>query len=242
MQSYRNVGHTDAIIIQTNWNSIVYTFSGGLVVKHPESHVLKLFSKELLFHFDKVQVLMVSYSFSEISGIQVLMGILSEYKGDSQVKTWASNYFERSLGTRAVAGGVGSFTCVTLWRSSKDWYTSSLWSRRLWWLVVRRVARKINPLLMTPQSLQLEMELRKLARKLAVSVIAFLFPLGLILINVRLVNPSIALSFVNKDKTGEHLVYLWVLISTRLESSLTRFQSVRKMQRKERKEHTCRRC
>jgi hypothetical protein len=29
---------------------------------------------------------MASYSFSEISGIQALMGILSAYKGDSQVK------------------------------------------------------------------------------------------------------------------------------------------------------------
>ena len=51
---------------------------------------------------------MASYSFSEISGIQALMGILSVYKGDSQVKTWVSNYFERSLGTRAVTGGAGS--------------------------------------------------------------------------------------------------------------------------------------
>jgi hypothetical protein len=51
---------------------------------------------------------MASYSFSEISGIQALMGILSACKGDSQVKTWVSNHFERSLGTRAVAGGAGS--------------------------------------------------------------------------------------------------------------------------------------
>jgi hypothetical protein len=108
MQAYRNVGHTDAIIKQTKWNSIVYTFYGELVEKHQESHALKLFSKELLLHFDEVQALMASYSFSEISGIQALMGILSAYKGDSQVKTWVSNYFERSLGTRAVAGGAGS--------------------------------------------------------------------------------------------------------------------------------------
>jgi len=85
MQAYRNVGHTDAIIKQTKWNSIVYFF-GELVEKHPESHALKLFSKELL-HFDEVQALMASYSFSEISGIQALMGILSACKGDSQVKT-----------------------------------------------------------------------------------------------------------------------------------------------------------
>jgi hypothetical protein len=86
MQAYRNVGHTDAIIKQTKWNSIVYFF-GELVRKHPESHALKLFSKELLLHFDEVQALMASYSFSEISGIQALMGILSACKGDSQVKT-----------------------------------------------------------------------------------------------------------------------------------------------------------
>jgi len=108
MQAYKNVGHTDAIIKQTKWNSIVYTLFSELVEKHPESHALKLFSKELLLHFDEVQALMASYSFSEISGIQSLMGILSAYKGDSQVKTWVSNYFERSLGTRAVAGAAGS--------------------------------------------------------------------------------------------------------------------------------------
>jgi hypothetical protein len=50
---------------------------------------------------------MTSYSFSEISGIQELMGILSAHTGDSQVKTWVSNYFEGSLGTKAVAGGAG---------------------------------------------------------------------------------------------------------------------------------------
>jgi len=108
MQAYKNVGHTDAIIKQTKWNSIVYTFFSELLERHPESHALKLFSKELLLHFDEVQALMASYSFSEISGIQSLMGILSAYKGDSQVKTWVSNYFERSLGTRAVAGAAGS--------------------------------------------------------------------------------------------------------------------------------------
>ena len=77
MQAYKNVGHTDAIIKQTKWNSIVYTFFSELVEKHPESHAWKLFSKELLFHFDEVQALMASYSFSEISGIQALKGILS---------------------------------------------------------------------------------------------------------------------------------------------------------------------
>ncbi len=100
------MGHTDAIIKQTKWNNIAYTFYDELVEKHPESHVVKLFSKELLQHFDEVQALMDSYSFSEISGIQAFMGILSAYKGDSQVKTWVSNYFERSLGTSAVAGEV----------------------------------------------------------------------------------------------------------------------------------------
>ncbi len=51
--------------------------------------MLKLFSKELLFHFD------------EISQCAT--------EGDSQVKTWVPNYFERSLGTRAGSGGAGSF-------------------------------------------------------------------------------------------------------------------------------------
>ena len=83
MQTYRNVGHTDGIIKQTKWNSIVCNFFGELVEKHPESHARKLISKELFLHFDEVQTLMVSYSFSEISGIQALMGILSVYKGDS---------------------------------------------------------------------------------------------------------------------------------------------------------------
>jgi hypothetical protein len=36
MQAYRNVGHTDAIIKQTKWNSIVYFF-GELVEKHLNS-------------------------------------------------------------------------------------------------------------------------------------------------------------------------------------------------------------
>jgi hypothetical protein len=61
---------------------------------------------------------MASYSFSEISGIQALMGILSEYKGDSQVKTWVSNYFERSLGTRAVAGAEFFESLILLKRRS----------------------------------------------------------------------------------------------------------------------------
>ena len=42
MQSYKNVGHTDAIIKQTKWNNIVYTFYGEFVDKHPESHALNL--------------------------------------------------------------------------------------------------------------------------------------------------------------------------------------------------------
>jgi hypothetical protein len=48
---------------------------------------LTLFSKELLSHFDEVQALVASYTFSEISGIQALMGFLSVHKGGSQVKT-----------------------------------------------------------------------------------------------------------------------------------------------------------
>jgi hypothetical protein len=108
MQVYKNVGHTDAIIKQNKWNIIVYTFFGEFVDKHSESQTLNLFSKELRLHFDEVQVLMSSYSFSEISGIQALMDILSTNKGDSQLKTWVSDYFERNLGTRTVVGAVGS--------------------------------------------------------------------------------------------------------------------------------------
>jgi hypothetical protein len=57
------VGHTDAIIKQNKWNSIVYTFFSELVDQHSESQALKLFSKELLLHFDEVQALMASYFF-----------------------------------------------------------------------------------------------------------------------------------------------------------------------------------
>ena len=53
----KNVEHTDAIIKQTKWNSIVYTFFSELVDKHSESQALKLFSKELFLHFDEVQTL-----------------------------------------------------------------------------------------------------------------------------------------------------------------------------------------
>jgi hypothetical protein len=114
MQAYRNVGHTDAIIKQTKWNSIVYFF-GELVRKHPESHALKLFSKELL-HFDEVQALMASYSFSEISGIQALMGILSACKGDSQVKTWVSNHYE-VLEPERLQEELDPCTCMTLMKN-----------------------------------------------------------------------------------------------------------------------------
>jgi hypothetical protein len=64
---------------------------------------------------------------------------------------------------------------------------------------------------MTPKSLQLELELRKLA----LSAIAFLYPLGITTRNVILVKPSIARSFVNKGKTPERLVYLWELLISR---------------------------
>ncbi len=59
---------------------IVYTFFDELVEKH---HALKLFSKELILHFDEVDALMVSYTFSENSGIQAFMDILSVYQGGS---------------------------------------------------------------------------------------------------------------------------------------------------------------
>jgi hypothetical protein len=40
---------------------------------------------------------MEAYSFSELAGIQALMGILAIYEDEHQVKTWISNYFEKSL-------------------------------------------------------------------------------------------------------------------------------------------------
>ena len=40
---------------------------------------------------------MESYSFSELTDIQSLMGILVTYEGEHQVKTWVLNYFEKSL-------------------------------------------------------------------------------------------------------------------------------------------------
>jgi hypothetical protein len=41
---------------------------------------------------------MEPYSFSQLSGIQSLMGIITTYENEHQVKTWVSNYFEKSLG------------------------------------------------------------------------------------------------------------------------------------------------
>jgi hypothetical protein len=37
IQSSKNVRHTDAIIKQSKWNSIVYVYFSELVEKHPES-------------------------------------------------------------------------------------------------------------------------------------------------------------------------------------------------------------
>jgi hypothetical protein len=45
-----------------------------------------------------------TYSFSELADIQALMGILAMYESEHQVKTWVSNYFEKSLGKPVTLG------------------------------------------------------------------------------------------------------------------------------------------
>jgi hypothetical protein len=47
-------------------------------------------------------------AFSELAGIQALMGILTTYESEHQVKTWVSNYFEKSLGKPVALGKQGS--------------------------------------------------------------------------------------------------------------------------------------
>jgi hypothetical protein len=63
---------------------------------------------ELSLQFDDVQATMEVYSFSELAGIQVLMGILATYESEHQVKTWVSNYFEKSLDKPVALGKQGS--------------------------------------------------------------------------------------------------------------------------------------
>jgi hypothetical protein len=70
--------------------------------------VIQLFTKELSLQFDDVQATMESSSFSELSDIQSLMGILATYESEHQVKTCVSNYFEKRLGNPVVLGNQGS--------------------------------------------------------------------------------------------------------------------------------------
>ena len=68
--------------------------------KHSDSDAIQLFTKEISLQFDDVQSTMEAYSFSDLAGIQTLMVILATYESEHQVKTWVSNYFEKSLGKR----------------------------------------------------------------------------------------------------------------------------------------------
>ena len=75
---------------------------------HSDSDAIQLFTKELSLQYDDVQATMDAYSFSELADIQDLMGILATYEGEHQVKTWVSNYFEKSLDKAVVLGKQGS--------------------------------------------------------------------------------------------------------------------------------------
>ena len=110
-RAYKQSGHTDAIIKQVKWNHTVHANFNILKDQYHDSTALQLHSKELQCQFDEVENILKEYTFSEISGIQSLMGILSSYrdcKDDNQVKHWVSNYFEKSLGVKVPQGAPGS--------------------------------------------------------------------------------------------------------------------------------------
>jgi hypothetical protein len=110
-RAYKQSGHTDAIIKQVKWNHTVHANFNILKDQYHDSTALQLHSKELQCQFDEVENILKEYTFSEISGIQSLMGILSAYrdcKDDNQVKHWVSNYFEKSLGVKVPQGAPGS--------------------------------------------------------------------------------------------------------------------------------------
>ncbi len=100
MRSYKNVGHTDAIIKNSRWQATIHSLYSELKDKHSDSDAIQLFTKDLSLQFDDVQSTMEAYSFSDLAGIQTLMVILATYESEHQVKTWVSNYFEKSLGKR----------------------------------------------------------------------------------------------------------------------------------------------
>ncbi len=79
IQSYKNVGHTDAIIKNSRWQATIHSSYSELKDKHSDSDVIQIFTKELSLQFDDVQSTMEAYSFSELADIQTLMGILATY-------------------------------------------------------------------------------------------------------------------------------------------------------------------
>ncbi len=55
MQSYKNVGHTDAIIKNSRWQATIHSLYSELKDKHSDSDAIQLFTKELSLQFDDVQ-------------------------------------------------------------------------------------------------------------------------------------------------------------------------------------------
>ena len=108
MRSYKNVGHTDAIIKNSRWQATIHSLYSELKDKHSDSDAIQLFTKDLSLQFDDVQSTMEAYSFSDLAGIQTLMVILATYESEHQVKTWVSNYFEKSLDKPVALGNQGS--------------------------------------------------------------------------------------------------------------------------------------
>jgi hypothetical protein len=96
------------LICRSRWQATIHSLYSELKDKHSDSDAIQLFTKELSLQFDDVQMTMEAYSFSELAGIQALMGILATYESEHQVKTWVSNYFEKSLGKPVALGKQGS--------------------------------------------------------------------------------------------------------------------------------------
>ena len=79
MQRHKNVGHTDVIIKNSRCQDTIHSLFSELKEKHSDSDAIQLFTKELSLQYDDVQATMEAYSFSELTGIQDLMGILDTY-------------------------------------------------------------------------------------------------------------------------------------------------------------------